>query len=116
MLATGRVEEGVGGRERASSWERGVRHQAARHGRRLGPGRVRALAAGANLTYAAALGAVYGLLRSRLPGRAATRTALVSALSYAMHLPRRAEPGPPAELSPVFGLVTAAAFDALAGR
>ncbi|MGH7631227.1 MAG: hypothetical protein ACREOF_17955, partial [Gemmatimonadales bacterium] len=77
---------------------------------------VRSIAAGASLTYAAALGAAYGVLRSHLPRRPAARTALVSALSYAMHLPRRDEPGAPAELSPVFGLATAAAFDALAGR
>lgn len=77
--------------------------------------RVHTLAAGANLTYAALLGAAYGLLRSRMPRRPAARAALVSALGYAMHLPRRREPGVPPELSPVFGLATAAAFDALAG-
>ncbi|MGH7517627.1 MAG: hypothetical protein ACREOC_09175, partial [Gemmatimonadales bacterium] len=41
-------------------------------------------AAGANLMYAAVLGAAYGLLRSRMPRRPAARAALVSALSYAM--------------------------------
>ncbi len=100
MLVAGRFED---------------RSEATRRGRRLRAPRVRTIAAGASLTYAAALGAVYGVLRSRLPRRAVARTALVSALSYAMHLPRRSEPGAPAELSPVFGLATAAAFDVLGG-
>jgi hypothetical protein len=73
-------------------------------------------AAGASLAYAGLLGAAYGVLRARFPGRPTTRTALVSALTYAMHLPGRRDPRAPAELSPVFGLVTATAFDALAGH
>ena len=115
MLVADKFEGQVGARKAESSWVRAVRHQAHRHGRPVADRHVRTLAAGANLAYAALLGVVYGLARSRLPRRAAARTALVTALGYAMHLPRRDEPGAPAELSPVFGLATAAAFDALAG-
>jgi hypothetical protein len=116
MFVADKLEGEVGARKAESSWVRAVRHQAHRRGRAVGDRRVRTLAAGANLAYAALLGVVYGLARSRLPRRPAARTALVTALGYAMHLPRRGEPGAPAELSPVFGLATAAAFDALAGR
>jgi hypothetical protein len=116
MLVADQLEGRVGAKKAESSWVRTVRREAGRRGRRVAGGRARTIAAGANLAYAVALGAVYGILRSRLPKRPAARTALVSALGYAMHLPRRDEPGAPAELSPVFGLATAAAFDALAGR
>ncbi|HET8624754.1 MAG TPA: hypothetical protein VFM14_14415 [Gemmatimonadales bacterium] len=116
MLAADQLEGRVGARKAESSWVRAVRDQARRRGHPLPGGRARTLAAAVNLAYAALLGVVYGIARSRLPRRPAARTALVTALGYAMHLPRRDEPGAPAELSPVFGLATAAAFDALAGR
>ena len=116
MLVADQLEDRVGLRKGQSSWVGTVREQARRRGRSLEGRRLHAVAAGANLAYAALLGAVYGMARSRLPRRAAARTALVTALGYAMHLPRRGEPGAPAELSPVFGLATAAAFDALAGQ
>lgn len=100
----------------ASPWEAAVRNEARRRGRALSEPRVRTLAAGSRLIYAAALGAGYGLARARLvrlPRRA--RASLLSALVYAMNFPRG--PGRAARglLSPVFGYTTARVYEALAG-
>lgn len=99
-----------------SPWEAAVRHEARRRGRALSEPRVRALAAGSRLIYAAALGAGYGLARGRLRLPRRARASLLSALVYAMNFPRG--PGRVARglLSPVFGYTTATVYEALAER
>jgi hypothetical protein len=111
-------------------WDRLVRAEARRRNVRLSQARVSRIATAVHLAYSAALGAAYGVVRSRARLPAAMQGTLMSALVYFATfpswglMPRRGAARPPARqrvrkaLIPigthaVFGATTAAAFKAL---
>lgn len=132
MLAARAVEEGAlfGRPSPQPEWEEAVRERAAEQGRPLTSSETRAAATAAHLTYAAAIGAVYGLIRSRVSLSTGAEGALLSTLSYVIDFPRwsvvvrRRERSPleqtlrrvllPAGAQGVYGYTTAAVFRALA--
>jgi hypothetical protein len=134
MLARKLEAKGLLGRDDSGDpeWDRFVRAEARRRNIRLSQARVRRIATAVHLAYSAALGAAYGVVRSRAALPAAMQGTLMSALVYFATfpswglMPRRGAARPPTRqrarkaLIPigthaVFGATTAAAFKALSG-
>ena len=121
------------GESHEPGWEQVVRAEAVRQGVELGEPEVRRIATAAHLADAATLGALYGLVRARLPLPRVANGLLLSGLAQALDLPRLAlalagGPVPPRGASSlersllpvgahgVYGYVTTRAFDLLAAR